>query len=388
MQKTLKELLEMVENGELNTEHSTQRKFLYADEPALLESGEQTTKAGAVINSILELGIQLPAIYFFHNTDTNTINLHDGKQRVLSLYYFINPTRECSVTTILNSHSYSNFNALDLEKQEQLMNYTFDIVERTGTTEQEEISFKLINKSGLPLTDYEVVRGMFYGSFLTQFENYIEAASRRLDNIKPIGRGIQAYNILLNLFQISLDHTSLNKSRAFDLLKNRLRQVRNSPFVAADYKADIFITKFNELMRITTKKLFKEERAMSIITYCISNNYDIDKVIDTFRAAARGENDISSWDMQTIKTYIEALIKQNKTLCPTRFFSKDVKDQLYKTYGRCQHVTEEGLQCPITAYSALEVDHVIPWAEGGQTNITNAQLLCKSHNAAKGKRAV
>lgn len=91
MQKTLRELLEMVENGELNTEHSTQRKFLYADEPALLESGEQTTKAGAVINSILELGIQLPAIYFFHNTDTNTINLHDGKQRVLSLYYFAKP---------------------------------------------------------------------------------------------------------------------------------------------------------------------------------------------------------------------------------------------------------------------------------------------------------
>lgn len=386
MQKTVRELLEMISKGELNTEHSTQRRFLYADEAHLLESGEETTKAGAVINSILELGIQLPALYFFANTDTNTLNLHDGKQRLLSIYYFVNPTINCTVTTIINGRTYSNFNALDSDMQEQLMNYVFDIVERTGTTEQEEISFKLINKCGLPLTDYEVVRGMFYGPFLTQFETYIEAISRRLDNVRSIGRGMQAYNILLNLFQIPLDHTSLAKSRAFDLLKNRLRQVRNTSFNAADYKADTFLNKFNELMKITTKKLFKEERAMNIISYCIVNNYNIDKVIDSFRAAARSENDISSWDMQTLKTYIDVLIREDKALCPIRFFSKDIKDRLYQQYGRCQHVDEDGTQCNVSAYSALEVDHIVPWAEGGQTNITNAQLLCKSHNAAKGKR--
>lgn len=386
MKKTLKELINMIDNGTLNTEHSTQRQFLYANEQTILESGEITTKAGAVINSILELKIQLPAIYFFYNTDTNTTNLHDGKQRVLSAYYFIKPNQYCSVSTIINGENYSNFNALDQEMQDRLMNYEFDIVERSGTTAEEETSFKLINKSGMPLTDYEIVKGMFFGPFLTQFENYVEGVSKRLDNIKEIARGAQAYNILLNIFQITLDHNSLVKSRAFDELKARLRQVRNNNFDAAAYKADIFLTKFNELMSISCKKLFKEERAMNIISYCLKNNYNLDRVIDSFRVAARRENDMGAWDMQTLKTYIDALIKKNKILCATRFFSKEIKDELYRTYGRCQHVDEYGRQCNVTSYSALEVDHIIPWAEGGQTNIRNAQLLCKSHNVSKGKK--
>ena len=35
---------------------------------------------------------------------------------------------------------------------------------------------------------------------------------------------------------------------------------------------------------------------------------------------------------------------------------------------------------------SFEVDHIIPWANGGQTTLDNAQLLCKYHNASKGNK--
>lgn len=384
MKKSVKELLTMISNGQLNTEHSTQRQFLYGQEQTLLESGEVTSKAGAVINSILDLNIQLPAIYFFHNKDTNSTNLHDGKQRLLSLYYFCYPTNGCTVTTIINGKQYCNYDALPAELQDKLMNYEFDIVERTGTTKDEEISFKLINKSGLPLIDYEILRGMDFGTFMTQFEDYINNYSKNHDSVNPISRGNQAFKLLLVCFNIKDDHTKASNSKTFNNLKEAIAAVRNNGFDASLYKLDKILNLFNDLSKILKK--VKEDRLLWMSNYIIRNNYDENKIKDTFTKAMREENDIPKWDLATLKTYIDSLIRKNKVLCSKRFFTNDVKDQLYHQYGRCQHVNDDGTQCNVTCYSALEVDHKVPWAEGGQTNYMNAQLLCKSHNASKGKK--
>ncbi len=34
----------------------------------------------------------------------------------------------------------------------------------------------------------------------------------------------------------------------------------------------------------------------------------------------------------------------------------------------------------------MEADHVSAWSKGGVTDIKNCQMLCKSHNRAKGNR--
>ena len=31
-------------------------------------------------------------------------------------------------------------------------------------------------------------------------------------------------------------------------------------------------------------------------------------------------------------------------------------------------------------------DHVTPWSKGGATDISNCQMLCRTHNRAKGNR--
>lgn len=34
----------------------------------------------------------------------------------------------------------------------------------------------------------------------------------------------------------------------------------------------------------------------------------------------------------------------------------------------------------------MDADHVAAWSKGGATDIANCQMLCKSHNRAKGNR--
>lgn len=383
MQKTVQEIMDMITNGKLHCNQSTQRKFIYCDMEAQLSCGK-TTKSGSLINAILENHIQLPALYFWYNTDTNQLNIHDGKQRILSLYYFINPTAITSISTIRNGRE-TSWNGLSEEDQNYILNYKFDIVERSGTSAEEEVSFDLINSNSVPLTPYECLSGMFYGTFLKDFETYVDTLSNSLDNIRKIGRGEQAYKILLTCFNIIADKQIATNSVSNLKLKDALRPIRYNAFIASDYALDKILFLFNDLMK--TIKGLKEERGLAIANYIVRSNYDADKIVTYYRECVRLVNDISSWDIATHKTFINKFIQEGLRLCPQRNFSKDVKDLLYNRNACCAYVDPEtGKKCSETSYSRLEVDHILPWASGGRTVIDNAQLLCKHHNTSKGNK--
>ena len=40
----------------------------------------------------------------------------------------------------------------------------------------------------------------------------------------------------------------------------------------------------------------------------------------------------------------------------------------------------------IYKFSEMDADHVTAWSKGGATDIRNCQMLCKTHNSAKGNR--
>ena len=380
MQLTVKEIIDMITNGELHYNQSTQRKFVYADMPAQLACGK-TTKSGSLINAILEEDIQLPAVYFWHNTDTGNLNIHDGKQRILSLYYFIKPTAKMNITTIRHGKEFI-FGALDQADQDKLLNYKLDVVERWGTSEEEERSFYLINTNSVNLTSYECVSGMLHGAWLSDFETYIDYMSKTLDNVKPIGRGEQAYKFLLTIFDLADSKKATSNDKSALLLCDKIRPVRNQMFDAKAYSFDEIIAVFNEFIRATK---VKEDRALAVAAYIVRKGYDADSIIYYYRSCMKLANDIDSWDIATHKTFIDAKINGIE-LDPQRMFTKDVKDKLYARSPRCAHIDENGIRCSETSYSKLEVDHIVPWSKGGRTTIDNAQLLCKTHNTSKGNK--
>lgn len=159
--------------------------------------------------------------------------------------------------------------------------------------------------------------------------------------------------------------------------------MRSFNFIPTNYKADDIIECFNELMRGISG--MKEERALAVADYVIENNYNANNIVAYYRNCMKQVNDISCWEIETHKTFLDAFIN-GLELDPQRYFSKDVKDQLYRRSPRCSHINADGSMCSETAYSKLEVDHIQPWSKGGRTIIDNARLLCKSHNASKGNR--
>ncbi|HEY5959622.1 MAG TPA: HNH endonuclease signature motif containing protein, partial [Polyangiaceae bacterium] len=46
--------------------------------------------------------------------------------------------------------------------------------------------------------------------------------------------------------------------------------------------------------------------------------------------------------------------------------------------GQCSFVDDEGHRC--TERRFLEIDHVNPFAHGGESTLANCRLLCRAHN--------
>nr|WP_245248176.1 HNH endonuclease signature motif containing protein [Methanobacterium petrolearium] len=53
----------------------------------------------------------------------------------------------------------------------------------------------------------------------------------------------------------------------------------------------------------------------------------------------------------------------------------------YKDNGLCKICGKE------VSFDEAEIDHVIPWSEGGTTTVNNGQLVCPTCNRSKGNRS-
>ena len=62
-----------------------------------------------------------------------------------------------------------------------------------------------------------------------------------------------------------------------------------------------------------------------------------------------------------------------------RYVPRSVKRRVYeRDGGKCCYQSEDGTRCCQTKY--LHIDHIIPFAKGGKTEVSNLRLLCPAHN--------
>ena len=88
---------------------------------------------------------------------------------------------------------------------------------------------------------------------------------------------------------------------------------------------------------------------------------------------------------------------QDSKLLEIRIFEERDKKTVYAR--QTQEAKEKGVSnCPLCAlgndsnknriwqFKEMDADHVTAWSKGGATDVSNCQMLCKTHNRAKGNR--
>ena len=122
-----------------------------------------------------------------------------------------------------------------------------------------------------------------------------------------------------------------------------------------------------------------------------------DKGYDATEMTAEARELHSDSQVQSKKGIYEYLLggKKETRLLSVRVFTEAVKKRVYKRQtdaaekngvSNCSYCAlgHEGGKAKIWPLKDMDADHVAAWSKGGKTEESNCELLCKSHNRAKG----
>ena len=70
------------------------------------------------------------------------------------------------------------------------------------------------------------------------------------------------------------------------------------------------------------------------------------------------------------------------------FFTKQTTEAETKGVSNCSYcaIGHDANKTKIWKLAEMDADHVTAWSKGGTTDTKNCEMLCKSHNRAKGNK--
>lgn len=368
MEMTVKELYEKVQSGEIVSDIDLQREIIYSND-----------KQVKVIDSLIH-DIPLPAFYFWENKN-GIYEVLDGKQRIEAICKFMN-----------NDIEYNGANRKNTSRQlqDKIFNTKLCIIICSGNEELKREIFYRINTLGVALSNFEVLNGLYSGTYLKGLTEYCKQSIVA----KCLGgnsRGGNQYRLLGYI--VSRDYKKNNKDNLYDYVQKHQDDdfVEDQKYVEARLK---FI-----------KDIFDEPNKHIDTYWYLANKYLKSKTIWTsykkelnirLKAYYKSpEYKLSNHKQDDIEEICLGSIS-GLTLDCQRIFSKEQKDEfiskfIMKKDGKCQcamckELYDKNQISEAATYffeDELEMDHIIPWSRGGKTELSNAQLLCKTCNIKK-----
>jgi hypothetical protein len=358
-------------SGKLTIQPEYQRNYIYAS-----EGGKREV---AVIESILK-GYPIGLIYF-NKVNDNNFEVLDGQQRITSIGRFV--TNKFAIKD--ENGNEQLFGGFALDKKNKILNTKLLIYECEGTESEIKEWFRTINIAGVPLNNQELLNAVYSGPFVTlgkeEFSNsknsniqkwsaYISGSANRQDFLERA------------LEWVSKDNVSEYMSRhRFDNNITELEDYFNS---VIDWVSTVFTDVESEMKGLEWGRLYETYRKKPYNSKTVSD--DVKKLYgDPYVKNRRG-----------IFEYILGGSTDTKLL-EVRVFDDAIKKSVY-TKQTAEAEKKSISNCPLCALghdsnktkiwklAEMDADHVTAWSKGGATDIKNCEMLCKTHNRAKGNK--
>ena len=357
-------------SGRLTIQPEYQRNYLYAEQNGAREI--------AVIESVLK-GYPIGLLYF-NKVDDEHLEVLDGQQRITSLGRFI--TRKFAVV-INGVEHYFDFMPDDLKKK--ILETELLVYECEGTESEIKEWFKTINIVGLPLEEQEILNAVYCGSFVNKAkEVFSNSQNANVNKWAAFLRG--------NVKRQAYLHTALewvskgNVSGYMSLHRNddNIREMQTYFDSVIDWASGVFANIEKEMCGLPWGELYEKYHKQP---------YDPAKV------AAKQRELYEDYYVKNKKGIYEYILGgcQDTKLLEVRCFDEPTKKSVYarqtalaqaKGISNCPHCVLENTanKSKIWKLSEMDADHVTAWSKGGATDISNCQMLCQTHNRAKGNK--
>ncbi|MBR1709491.1 MAG: DUF262 domain-containing protein [Clostridia bacterium] len=360
-------------SGKLVIQPEYQRNYLYAE--AKMEE--------AVIRSVLA-GYPIGLLYFNKVSDTQ-FEVLDGQQRITSLGRFMTGKFPLIDQTGLPHY----FSAMPDDKVNLIKNTPLTIYICEGTESEIKAWFKTINIAGIPLNHQEISNSVYSGPFVTKAKEEFSNSSNA---------NIQKWSAYIK-----------GRVNRQDFLRVALEWVCRS---TEDDDVDAYMSQHRYDTDITELKTY----FTSVIDWVSGVFNDVESEMKglewgrLFEAYHTTPYDPAEVSAKVHDLYADAAVKNRKgvfeyilggcsdtKLLDIRIFEESTKKAVYAQQTNAA-VTADKSNCPLCAlghdanakkiwkFTEMDADHVAAWSRGGSTDISNCQMLCKTHNRAKGNR--
>jgi 5-methylcytosine-specific restriction endonuclease McrA len=333
----------------------------------------------AVIESILK-GYPIGLIYF-NKVSENSLEVLDGQQRITSVGRFV--TDKFAIKDENGMEQY--FGGMAKDKKVKILETKLLIYECEGTESQIKEWFKTINIAGVPLVPQELLNAIYSGSFVTLGKE--EFSNSQNANIKKWSAYVKGSANRQAFFERALDWAS--KGNIDDYMSihrndkniNELKKYFNS---VIDWISSVFTDVESEMCGLEWGRLYEAYHKKSYNPKNVSE--EVQKLYsDPYVTNRKGIFEYILGD------------SVDKKLLEVRVFDDAIKKVAYATQtakaekkgeSNCPHcaIGHDTNKEKIWSLGDMDADHVAAWSKGGATAIKNCQMLCKTHNRAKGNR--
>jgi 5-methylcytosine-specific restriction endonuclease McrA len=356
-------------SGKLTIQPEYQRNYIYAD-------GKRDV---AVIHSLLK-GYPLGLIYFNKVADNN-FEVLDGQQRITSFGRYV--TNKFAITDQNGMPQY--FDGIAKDKQKRILETPMLIYVCEGEESEIKEWFRTINIAGVPLNEQEVNNAVFSGPFVTLAKE--EFSNSQNANIQKWSAYVRGSANRQDFMERALDWVSkgsivdyMSKHR-YDTNISELKNYFNSVIdwassVFEDVESEMCGLDWGRLYETYHKQPYNQKKVSEEVKLLYGDPY-LKKRKGIFEYILGGSEDTR---LLEIRVFDEADKKS--------VYAKQTKKAKEKEISNCPlcALGNNANKNRIYSLKEMDADHVTAWSKGGKTDIKNCEMLCKTHNRAKGNK--
>ena len=356
-------------DGKLVIQPEYQRNYIYAD----------GKKDVAVIDSLLK-GYPLGLIYFVKVGD-DRYEVLDGQQRITSFGRFVRG--KFPVVDAEGMPHY--FDGLNAEEQGRILGSKLTIYVCEGAETEIKEWFKTINIAGVPLVEQELLNAIYSGPFVTAAkEVFSNSGNSEMQKWKCYVAGDEQRQKILEAALKWVSGGEVQDYMGRHRFDKDCRELKAYFTSVIDWIDGVFKGVKDEMCGLEWGRLYETYRKTA---------YNPERV---WRRVEELYGDEFVTDRRGIFEYVLGGEKEARLL-NVRVFSDKEKKQVYAR--QTADAEKRGVSnCPLCAVGheasakriwkigEMDADHVTAWSKGGATDISNCQMLCKTHNRAKGNR--
>lgn len=356
--------------GALTIQPEYQRNYVYSE-----KNGKDEI---AVIDSVIK---KYPlGLLYFNKTKDGRLEVLDGQQRITSLGRFCTG----KFSYMLNGVPYK-FSSLPQNIRERIENTQLLAYICEGEESEIKEWFQIINIGGVKINDQEKFNAVYSGPFVSaarhEFSNkedarvqkwsaYITGSANRQDFLQKALEWVSKGKVELYMQEHRWD-TNINE------LKNHFNDVIN-------WIESIFDEVYPQMKGLKWGELYDRYH---------NNPYNHTEV------SVKVKELICDPYVQDHKNIFEYVLGGccDTRLLNIRVFDESIKRRIYERQTKQAKAAGKS-NCPLCAMGhdankqkiwkieEMDADHVEAWSKGGATDECNCQMLCRTHNRAKGNK--